>query len=330
MRGVFIAGAVLIGIAAALGCGSRTGLGTGGDSTPVLSFPVGTFEHCAEGIYTDDGNTFLRSMGVAPEGSLTVIQVGDALTATYVDVNGRPSTQSFVVATDSAATLAPAGQTSGTFTGLCVQGIGFNHEIPFPATLHADVGALTFDHGAMIMTLHGDLTGDGGPCGIQSTVATRWVVCDQGPPVSPRAPTVATSFTSTGDYTCTTQVVTDFTADGKRQIAASGATGTLSVKQAGDRIVADYSGDAAVRGTLRFGVATGLIGNLDTATGAEARCEVPISITGGNQASGTFDLTSASIVREGSSLVVVFAGPMDASSPCAGAHKSGALLCHAP
>lgn len=329
MRGVLTSGAVLVGMAAALGCGGRTGLGTGGDSTTPISFPVGTFEHCAEGIYTDDGNTFLRSMGIAPEGSLTVIQVGDALTATYVDVNGRPSTQSFVVATDAAATLAPAGQTSGTFTGLCVQGIGFNHEIPFPATLHADVGTLTFDHGAMIMTLHGDLTGDGGPCGIQSTVATRWVVCDQGPPVTPRTD-VATSFTSTGDFTCASQVVSDFSADGKRQIAASGGTGTLSVKNAGDRIVADYGGDATLRAALRFTPATGTIGNLDTATGAEARCEVPISITGGNQASGAFDLASASIAREGSTLVVVFAGPMDGASPCAGARKSGALICHAP
>ncbi|CAN5626534.1 hypothetical protein BH09MYX1_BH09MYX1_37350 [soil metagenome] len=324
---IFVAGAFLSVALAAQGCGSRTGLGTSDGGPAIASFPVGTFAHCAEGLYTEDGNVFLRSAGVAPDATLTVVQKGSALTALYIDSSKNTSFQTFSVATATAATLAPAGQTTAGFEGLCVQGIGFNNEIPFAASITDDAGSLTYNRGAMIMTLHGELSGDGGPCGRESTTATRWVVCDQGPPAAVQPSTGSVPFASMGDFACASQIGTDLFVNGQRQIVASGGAGELTVKEVGDRVVAVYSGDSSVTGMVRFTGATDAIANLDTTESTSARCEVPITTTGTNGSAGAFDVASASMMREGSSLVVVLSGGMDGATSCAGARKAIALVC---
>jgi hypothetical protein len=297
----------------------------------ALAFPVGTYAHCARGSYTVDGSS-LNTVGFVEDAVLVVKQNGTTLTADYVDANGETQSFDFALATDTLATLSPAGQTVTGFTGLCVLGIGYSNEQPYGAELSATTGALSYDSGAVFITMAGSAEGDGGECGPTFTTAGVWFVCDDGPssePIDDAAPSLVPDF-PVGSYACSSQIGTYYESGGTKQFVASGSDkGTLTLTQTGSDVTAAYSADSFITGTLHFAVTTATTAKAAAGQSLTTPCEVPVSVGGPppSQTPETLPLAAGSLMLDGSMLFLPFTGAMDPSSSCAGAQKAGSLIC---
>lgn len=340
-RGLRASGSLLLAIIIA-GCGGRTDLDSGaststGDASTVdaggVTFPLGTYARCARGLYNPDGNVFLNTSGFEPGSALTLTQSGSTVTASYLDLNGKTSSWDFVLTSDTSATLFPSGQTLSDYGGLCVLGVGFQNEKPFPAVMSASTGALSYDSGTVFVSFQGTLEGDGGECGQQSTPASVWLVCDDGPSPAPsdEAPTPVTQIPQ-GTYTCNSQVETFYEHNGQSQyVGAGGDAGSLTLTEAGGDFAASYSGDPYIAGLLHFGAQTATTATARPDQSVSAPCLVPITTGGGLPATPeTLAIRAASLMLNDSTLFFSFAGAMSADSSCPGAKKAGSLLCTKP
>ncbi len=318
----------------AVACGSRTPLGTGASSDAGLSFPTGTFTHCTEGEHGSEPNLFLGGVGLAEQGSLTVSVSGSgsgaALHATYVGVSGHATELDFRALTSRTAIGVDASSIDG-FTGLCVEGIGFNHEHPFPATMQVSHATLTYSGGAMFLAASGDVAGDGGSCGILRETATRWVVCTDGPPVPDAPPPAPVASKLTSPALCTAQLATFYVSGSQKQLLSSGGDGEkMSVMPSSASVASDTSGPWW-DGALVLRTETPWLGAIATAGQKGATpCQVPVETRANDRTPEALDVGGAVLDGEGSETMLLFHGTMSASSSCAGAEKVGALFCAKP
>ncbi len=325
-------GALLLSFLVAA-CGART---VADDSsakevaTPI--FPVGTYTNCARGVKNLDGNVFLNVSGFESGARLTLTQSGRTVTAEYVEHSGEASLLDFVVSTNTAATLAAAGQVAPGSSGLCVLGVGVGNQQSHAAEFSANAGALTYDSGTVFVTLQGTIRGDLGPCGSQTSPSSSWLLCQNGPPPPPvDAPAVSSKHHQlpVGNYACSSQIGTFQKGDGFNQYVASGGDGgSLMLTQSGEELAAIYSGDSHVAGSSRWRATTGTTATPDVNQHLTAPCAV-LTDPGGtpSQTPGRLALTSGSLTVFESALFLSFAGVMGADSPCPGAQKAGSLLC---
>jgi hypothetical protein len=308
---------------------ASTGGRPDGDSG-ALAFPVGAYTRCARGQHTANGN-FLNVAGFEGGAVLTLKQSGSTLAADYVDLNGRTHSYDFQLATSTTARLAPAGQTVTGFTGLCVKGVGLSNEQPFDAEMSASAGALTYDSGAVFVSLAGPAEGDGGDCPSVSTPAASWLVCDRGPssdPIDDAVPSPVPQF-PTGRYACSSQIETFYHSDGIDQyVASSGDKGTLTLSQAGGDLSVAYENDSFIAMTAHFSVTTATTAKPATGQSVTLPCEVPISSSApASRALETLPVAGGSLMVADSTLFVSLSGAMDQWSSCDGAQKAATLIC---
>jgi hypothetical protein len=301
-------------VLAVAGCGS----GAGTDRTsPVPQFPVGTYSTCASGFAGPTGNVFPNPTGFEAGATLTVTQSGSTVTATYVDFNHVSTSFDFEVTAPTSGRLAAGGQTVKTLIGQCV--LGPRQFASFPTTLTANVGTLTYASGTALLSVEGTVAGKGA-CGEHSEPSkTFWVVCGDGPTAPPSETTAPTGASlPVGTYSCQSQVE----AEQNNEFSASGDHGTLTLTQTGSVVTAKYSGDWALEGTLDLDVTS------DTsATAASGQSMATPCPAGPYQSPEPMPVTAASLVVDGSALLLSFAGTMGASAPCAGALEAGTLYC---
>lgn len=321
-------GAVLVSLYLA-GCGGQSvvtnasGTDAGADSG-APAFPTGTYTSCAEGLR----DNMLNLAGFEEGATLTVAADGDALRATYVDMNGVTSTLGFAPTSSTSARLAGTGAVTAGFAVQCVQGVGSVGS--YPATLDVTDGALTYAAGTVFLTVTGTVHGDAGPCGPVSAPATFWVVAADGPVAQPDGAVATPSATGlAGSYACISQVETAYESGGMKQfVAGGGENGTLMLTGEGATLQAAYSGDTALAGTLHFDVATDTTATATASQSVTVPCEVPIGMGAPPpQTSGTLSVGAASISALGTTLFLSFSGAMNASSACAGARKAGSVIC---
>jgi hypothetical protein len=315
--------------------GGATGNGgdTGGGATSSGAFPMGTYTRCAEGVHNEDGNDFLDVVGFASGSVLTLVQSGETITAQYVDENGDARTYTFATTTITSATLAPSGQTASGFSGSCVQGPG--DEGAFPAAMTATTGTLTYDDGAVFLTLDGSLQGDGGACGAESTHSSDWIVCDDrlgGVPSPEPTPPAVTAQLPGRPYACAAQIATYDDVEGEMEFVTSGGAGTLELAQGGTSVSARYTGESDLTAHLTFTATTATTALAGSGESVMTPCTVPIGAFGGGGPSPTpvaLPIDAASIALDGETLFVSFTGTMDASSTCSGARVAVTLVCQA-
>jgi len=306
-------------------CGGRT---VTSEEPAGMTFPVGTWTHCAEGTHADNG-VFLNSGGYVPDASLSLSQSGSTLSA-RLEGKGELLAFDFDVTTRHSAALAHSAQPIPGFGGFCVQGVGVSNEVPFDATLEPSAGALTYDAGAVFLSIVGIAQGNAGDCGPAFARATYWLSCAEGPaPVLPFDAYAAASSLLVGSYTCASQVHTHFFSDGVEQYAGSGADGgTLTVALSGQKLVATYSGDKFVSGSLELEPTTSTTASAALGQSLTLACEVPIaSSQPPSQAPEAFPVAAASLALYDNMLVLTFVGTAGESSSCPGAEKAATLSC---
>jgi hypothetical protein len=299
------------------------------------SSAVVAYTSCAQGLSDPDNNVFLNASGIESGATLTLVQSGQAVTATYVDFNGLVRSLAFAPTTSTSATLVgPAGQTLSGFSAMCVMGPG--DESFYPVVMGTTAGTLTYDRGVAFVAVEGVLQGDGGPCGAPSTPASFWVLCGEGdggaPPLDPGDAAVPSApLLPVGTYTCSSEVDTYDAIDGLHEYVTGGGNGTLTLTQSGSEATAQYSGDSAVAGTMLLTVTTAATANARASQSLMAPCAVPVGMGGGAPPTpAPLTLASGSIAVTGSTLLLSFAGSMGASSSCPGAVVAGSLICAKP
>lgn len=312
-------GAFALG-ALALACGARTNLGVVPDASPGdagASFPIGTYTKCAFGTVTT--GPFLFPSGFDDGATLTVTQSGDARTATFVDANGHSYSWTFATTTSASAVLAPSAQSADGFgNGICVYGIGVSNEKFFPTTFDASAGALTYDSGAMFVSLAGEVTSHA-ECGDMTAPASVWIGCTGGPAPAVSAPASATPFPA-GDYACTSQIGTHGTLDGMNAFVTSGGTGALTLVQNGAQVSAHYAGDAELGGALDLTLDAAGTGSAIAGQSLTAQCYL-------DPTTADLPISAASLTAQGGTVFLSVAGTMTAGSACPGAEKIATLVC---
>jgi hypothetical protein len=290
-------------------------------------FPGGTYKTCAQGEHNPDGNIFLNTAGFESDAVLTLSQTGAAVKATYVDQNGSSQSLNFTAVTAESAALAQPAQVSTGLSGLCVKGP--RSSAPYPATMSATAGAMTYNNGTVFVTLTGGLVSEAGECGrLSQPDAAFWLVCAErvggplragGPPPLPAAPLPA------GKYSCRSQVESSAQVNGIRNVAGGGGTGTLTLVQDAAKVSAAYAGDSYLVGTLRFGLTTSTTAGAEAGQTLQTPCTIPM---GGGIPSLTprpLPVAAGSLSLVGSKLFVSFTGTMGSS--CVDAQVAGTLIC---
>lgn len=224
--------------------------------------------------------------------------------------------------TSASATLTPTTQSNVGFgSSICVYGVGVSNEKLFPTHFDATSGALTYESGAVFVSLAGALTSHT-DCGDISASASTWIGCTNGPAPAITTPASASQF-PTGDYACTSQVGTHTTLDGMNAFITSGASGALKLTQSGAHVIAHYTGDTELTGALDLTLDTATTGTADASQTLTARCEL-------DPTTGELSLTAASLTEVGGTVFLSFAGAMSASCACPGAEKIASLVCAKP
>jgi hypothetical protein len=250
------------------------------------------------------------------------------MTSTYVDQNGLTQSLNFSIATPSLATITSKGQAIPGFKSLCVQGPG--RAAGYPASMSVTAGALTYDAGVVFLTLTGDLRSNAGECGaLSQPKASFWVACgdrQDGPAASTDARSAPPAQLPAGQYSCRTQVETLSHNNGRNEYAAGGATGTLILTEDGAKVIARYSGDPSLAGTLHFTATTSTSAIADAGQALTAPCTGTL----GTRRPGTPEMaaiTTAALTMIDSTLFLSFAGAMADSSSCPGTKVAGSLIC---
>lgn len=325
-----------------VGCGARSGLesfganaspGPSSDASGDISFPVGTFTRCATGLRSADGNAFFNLAGFQPGASLTLTRTGSVVHAAFVDREGVTSGFDFTTTSSASATLASVSQVRETFSSICVMGVGVMYERFAPAALTVSTGALTYEANTVFLVADGVVSDvEAGPCGVRSSPASYWISCaaDGSAPSSPPS-TSGASAIPLGEWACNSQVETLASSDGKTFVGGSGAEHTtLTLSRDGTEVIARYSNDRSLAGTLRFvgTTATTALAQLDQSV--DAPCEIPSAIgVPPKPDPERLSVSAASLALDGKTLFLSIAGATssDAPSSCAGASWAATVMC---
>jgi hypothetical protein len=273
----------------------------------------------------------LNSIGFLTGATLTITQSGARVTAAYDDSNGNSSSLGFAVKTSASAALtAPAQFETNDVSGDCVLGVGVSNEFFYPMEMDASAGALTYDAGTMFVSLEGKVEGDGGPCGGQAFPASLWLICDDGPAPAPAESAPSAPSLPAGNFTCTSQIAT-FYNDGKgsQYVAGGGDGGKLTLSRTGADVVAEYSGDLFVTGTMRLRAATPTAALAEAGQSLATSCDVLLGgVNGGlSETRGPLPIAAGSLSIDDGTLFLSFTGYMSKDSICAGAEKAASLIC---
>jgi hypothetical protein len=103
-----------------------------------------------------------------------------------------------------------------------------------------------------------------------------------------------------------------------------GNGGTLTLTQTGTEVTAQYSGDTALEGTLRFQATSA---NSAIALTDQSLATPCYSTTGSTQPAETLPVTAASLLVDGTTLLLTFAGTMGAETSCHGAQVAAGVSC---
>lgn len=312
------------------GCEARTFSEPAGRPARGLEaprFPSGTFTTCARGQHNPDGNIFLNSAGFEPGAALTLSQSGAAVKATYVDLNGLSQSLTFTTLTATSAALAQPAQVSAGLSALCVKRPGSSS--PYPASMNATAGAMTYNAGTVFVALTGGLVSEAGECGrLTQPDAALWLLCGEraGGPfrADEAAPPPATRLPA-GTYSCRSQVESSAQVNGIRNVAGGGGTGTLRLAQDGAKVSIAYAGDTYLRGALRFGVTTSTTAAAETGQTLQTPCTIPMGKASAPPTPQPLSVAAGSLTLVGSKLFVSFTGTMGSS--CADAQVAGTLIC---
>lgn len=285
-----------------------------GDSD-VISLPIGSYSNCADGVHSRDGNVFLNGAGFEAGAVFTLAQNG---AATYLDQNGLTRSLSFAATSNTSATLAQTGQVFPGFSGLCVMGPG--DEGSYPARMTLSDGALSYDAGALFVTLSGGMQVDAGPCGTESSPADYWILCEDGPHASGDSEGPVAQLPM-GQYSCSAQVETFEHSNGVDNYVAGGGSGTLTLTQDGAEVTARYDGDKSLAGTLRLIATTSKTANAKAGQTLMAPCALPL----GSQTPEALPVAAGALTVNDSTLFLSFAGTMAGS--CAGAQVAASVIC---
>jgi hypothetical protein len=290
-------------------------------------FPGGTYMTCAQGAHTPNGNIFLNSSGFQSGATLTLSQSDAAVNATYVDQNGLSKSLNFTTVTATSAALAQPAQVSVGLSGLCVRAP--RSSAPYPTTMNATAGAMTYNAGTVFVTLTGALESDAGTCGrLSQPDATFWLLCKEregGPLRADAAAPPAATQLPVGRYSCSSQIGNSAQVGGVRNVASGGATGTLTLAQQSTKLSAAYAGDSYIVGTLRFDLASSTTAGTEGGQTLQARCTIPMGGGVPSQTIQALNVAAGSLSLVGSKLVVSFSGTMGSS--CANAQVAGSLIC---
>ena len=320
---------VLLSICVA-GCQVRALTEQAAPPSPGLAaarFPSGTYTTCARGVHNPDGNIFMNTAGFESGGVLTLSQSGALVKATYVDQNRFSQSMDFTAMTATTAVLAQPAQVSAGLLGLCVKRP--RSSAPYPATMNATAGAMTYNSGTVFVTLTGGLVSEAGECGrLTQPDAAFWLVCGEraGGPLrtGDAAPAPATRLPA-GTYSCRSQVESSAQFNGIRNVAGGGGTGTLRLAQDGAKVSAAYAGDVYLGGTLRFGLTTSTTAGAETSQTLQTPCTIPMGRATPPPTAQPLPVAAGSLTLVGSKLFVSFIGTMGSS--CADAQVAGTLIC---
>jgi hypothetical protein len=308
------------------GCQSGT-LPSGPPPTDLgtISFPVGTYTPCAQGVYNPTGNIFVNSAGFESGAVLTLVQSGTGVTATYVDQNGLTQSLSFSVTTNTSAVLAQPGTVGAGFSSLCIMGPGV--EQAYPATMTATAGALSYNAGRVFITLTGGLQSDAGACGkLSQSNASFWLECEQRQGGAPPPAGEPAGAPPVGQYSCASQVESYIEINGIGHFVADGATGTLALSAAGSKLTAQYTGDSSLGGTLRLLATTSTTAGAEAGQTLMAPCMIP-PMGMPTQTPEPLPIAAGSLTVDGSTLFLSFAGTTGTGSSCPGVQVAGSLIC---
>ena len=298
-------------------------------SRPLLDFPIGTFTSCAQGAHNPSGNAFMNAAGFQVGARLTLTQSGATVTSQYVDQNGLTQSLSFSKQTPTLATIGRKGQVIPGFSSLCVVGPG--NTTRYPASMTVTAGALTYNSGTVFLTLTGDLRSNAGACGtLSQSNASFWLACEDRQGGSVRSVDAAKAPAAqlpAGQYSCSTQVETLGHMDGQNQYVTGGATGTLTLTKDGAKVITQYSGDAALTGTLRFTATTPTTASAEAGQNLMAPCTIPKGTGQLGQKPELAPIAAGSLTMIDSTLFLSFAGTMAERSSCPGAQVAGSLIC---
>jgi hypothetical protein len=289
-------------------------------------FPSGTYTICARGEHNPDGNIFLNTAGFESGAVLTLSQSGAVVKATYVDQNGLSQSLNFTTLTATSAALARPAQVSAGLSGLCVKRP--RSAAPYPATMNATAGAMTYNSGTVFVALTGDLVSEAGECGrLTQPDAAFWLLCGErvGGPLRAGDAALAPATRLPETYSCRSQVESSAQFNGIRNVAGGGGTGTLTLAQNGAKVSASYAGDAYLGGTLRFGLTTSTTAGAESGQTLRTPCTIPRERAIPPLTPQPLPVAAGSLSLVGSKLFVSFTGTMGSS--CADAQVAGALIC---
>jgi hypothetical protein len=299
--------------------------GMSAGTSQTTNFPGGTYTNCAQGSHNPSS---ANVSGFESGAVLTITPNGTDLSATYVDENGVSQSLRFTATTNTSATLAQPSQVRSGFASFCVEGIGA--ATPYPATMTASAGSLTYDAGTIFLALTGSTKDDPGSCNTSSRPgATFWVICEEGPsgaPPSADAAPAALAQLPLGPYSCTSEVESFAKVAEKSYYAGDGGSGTLTLTAHGAEIGGQYEGDRSLAGALLFAAATPASAAVTAGQTLNGRCMVPFD-TAPPLTPGAITITGGLLKLVDSTLFLSFTGSAAAGSPCPAAVWAGSVIC---
>jgi hypothetical protein len=283
-----------------VGCGGTTeplssvpqGSVQGVEGSTSDAFPVGTYGRCFEVIH-DMGQD---SIGF--QSTLTLVQDGSTVTATV----NQYETSSFEFSLSTS--------TSGSLLSTTV--------------LAAAAGTLTYEDGAVFVTVEGNSPADATPPSV-------WLVCDElqgGAPSAQPVPIPAPPATPqllAGDYACNVDVATNY----DQEYVGNAGLSRLVVTQSGSVVTAQYgAGDIWAAGTLLLTATSARTATVEAGQSLTTSCTVPlVNGLAPSPTQAPLPITAGSLAVDGSTLFLSVEGTVGADSSCSGAWTAITLRC---
>jgi hypothetical protein len=174
----------------------------------------------------------------------------------------------------------------------------------------------------VFLNLAGDLRSNAGQCGaLSQPQASFWLACENrlgGSVPSVEEGPAPVAHMPVGRHSCRAQVETLDHVNGQSQYVAGGGAGTLTLREDGARVTAQYSGDASLAGTLHFTATTSTTAHADAGQSLTAPCMATKGPGGPSRRPELAPIAAGSITIIDSTLFLSFAGTMADSSSCPG------------
>jgi hypothetical protein len=187
----------------------------------------------------------------------------------------------------------------------------------YPTAMIADAGALVSSNGVAFVSVTGP-TLAATPCGDAAVQATTWAVCQEAG-ASPTPQPLDASFV-TGTHACQAMLGTvwkNFTG------VAYAANDSISIAQAGATLTVQYDASWIGSGSVELSVVTPNVAIGTVAQDVTLGC----NYAGDGGAGGAMPVTAASLVVEGTTLVLSITGSMGPGTACESATHALVLAC---